>query len=60
MAKLKLDQYSFEDIKSLSKEQFRKIVHEAVQKEAYNYLIQKKNLFNSIGEFSFIKEQQEY
>ena len=53
LCELKLDQYSFEDIKSLSKEQFRKIVHDAIQREAYKYLIQKKNLQSKIRHIEY-------
>ena len=50
---LKLEYYSIEQIKNLSKDQFRSLVNEAVNKMAFKELIEKKNLQSKIKHINY-------
>ena len=50
---LKLDHYSFDQIKSMSKGHFKTILQEAIRKAAFYYLIQQKNTQSKIKHIDY-------
>ena len=51
---LKLDKYSFDEIRAMSKIQFKTIIQPAIRTEAFNYLIQKKNTQSKIKHIKYL------